>query len=77
MRVGLGPGTDLLGNIHTLLHGDQLGHQFGHVVAGLDGLQGALLHGLLHHDGLDPVVTDDGTLPVNCQSFIIYQLQRI
>ena len=48
--VGPGPGADLLGHIHTLLGGLQLGHQLGHVLAGPLGLQGALLlGGVLHH----------------------------
>merc|ERR1712032_1718061 len=32
--VGSGPGADLLGDIDTLLDGGELGHQFGHVLAG-------------------------------------------
>ena len=60
--VSLGPGTDLLRDIHTLLHRHQLGNQLGYLVARLDGLQGALFHGLLHHHSLDSVVTDDGAL---------------
>merc|ERR1719481_1721905 len=43
--VGPGPGADLLGNIHTLLGGLQLGHQLRHVLAGPLGLQGAFLLG--------------------------------
>jgi len=50
--VGPGPGADLLGNIHTLLGGLQLGHQLRHVLAGPLGLQGALLLGGVLHNSL-------------------------
>merc|ERR1719150_2451925 len=43
--VGPGPGADLLGHVHTLFGGGQLGHQLGHVLAGPLGLQAALLLG--------------------------------
>merc|ERR1719186_101170 len=42
-RVSPGPGTDLLGDIHTLLLGLQLRHQLGHVLAGTLRLQRTLL----------------------------------
>merc|ERR1712002_76555 len=50
--VGPGPGADLLGNIHTLLGGLQLGHQLRHVLAGPLGLQGTLLLGGVLHNSL-------------------------
>merc|ERR1719192_1974189 len=55
--VGPGPGAHLLGHVHTLLGGGQLGHQLGHVLAGPLGLQAALLLGGVLHDGLLLVVT--------------------
>jgi len=54
--VGPGPGADLLGNIHTLLGGLQLGHQLRHVLAGPLGLQGAFLLGGVLHNSLHLVV---------------------
>merc|ERR1711863_187465 len=51
--VGSGPGADLLGNIHTLLSG----YQLGHVLAGPLGLQRTLLLGGVLDDSLDLVVT--------------------
>ena len=55
--VSSGPGADLLGNIHTLLSGAQLGDQLGDVLAGTLGLQRTfLLRGVLD-DSLDLVVT--------------------
>lgn len=46
--VGSGPGTDLLGDIDTLLDRGELGHQLSHVLAGPLGLEGAgLLRGVL------------------------------
>merc|ERR1719186_1140458 len=42
-RVSPGPGTDLLGDIHTLLYWLQLGHQLGHMLAGTLRLQRTLL----------------------------------
>merc|ERR1719481_1832637 len=48
--VGPGPGADLLGYIHTLLSGGELGHQLGHMLAGPLWLQATLfLGGILHH----------------------------
>merc|ERR1711863_143305 len=55
--VGSGPGADLLGNIHTLLSGGQLGHQLGDVLTGPLGLQRTLLLGGVLDDSLDLVVT--------------------
>ena len=55
--VGPGPGAHLLGHVHTLLGGLQLGHQLGHVVAGALGLQRALLPGGVLHHGLGLVET--------------------
>merc|ERR1719435_808237 len=56
--VGPGPGADLLGHVHTLLGGLQLGHQ----LAGPLGLKGALfLGGVLHH-GLHLVIALLGSL---------------
>lgn len=54
--VGPGPGAHLLGYIHTLLGGLQLGHQLGDVLTGSLGLQRTLfLGGVLHH-GLSLVI---------------------
>merc|ERR1719334_260884 len=54
--VSPGPGADLLGYIHTLLGGLQLGHQLGDVLTGSLGLQRTLfLRGVLHH-GLSLVI---------------------
>merc|ERR1719435_250583 len=50
--VGPGPGADLLGHVHTLLSGLQLGHQLGHVLAGPLGLKSTLLLGGVLHHGL-------------------------
>merc|ERR1719150_2870259 len=55
--VGPGPGAHLLGHVHALLGGGQLGHQLGHVLAGPLGLQGTVLLGGILHDGLLLVVT--------------------
>ena len=44
-RVGPGPGAHLLGHVHTLLGGLELGHQLGHVLAGPLRLKGTLLLG--------------------------------
>ena len=54
--VGPGPGADLLGHIHTLLSGGQLGDQLGDVLAGPLGLQTALLPRFVLDDSLDRVV---------------------
>ena len=55
--VGPGPGADLLGNIHALLSGGQLGDQLGDVFTGPLGLQRTfLLGGVLDHS-LNLVVT--------------------
>merc|ERR1712058_61509 len=55
--VGPGPGAHLLGYIHTLLGGLQLGHQLGDVLTCSLGLQRTLfLGGVLHH-GLSLVIT--------------------
>jgi hypothetical protein len=43
--VGPGPGADLLGDIHTLLRGLQLGHKLGDMGAGPLGLQATLFLG--------------------------------
>merc|ERR1712032_704665 len=69
--AGSGPGADLLGDIHTLLDRGKLGHQLGHVLAGLllriaDLLSllestasgGAELPGLLGTSGDGGVLTD-------------------
>merc|ERR1711863_9910 len=55
--VGPGPGADLLGNIHALLSGGQLGDQLGDVLTGTLGLQGTLLLGGVLDHSLDLVVT--------------------
>merc|ERR1712117_938259 len=55
--VGPGPGAHLLGYIHTLLGGLQLGHQLGDVLTGSLGLQRTLLLGGVLHDGLRLVIT--------------------
>merc|ERR1711994_162823 len=43
--VSSGPGADLLGNIHTLLSGGQLGDELGDMLTGPLGLERALLLG--------------------------------
>merc|ERR1719193_2817391 len=63
--VGLGPSAHLLGDIHTLLSGLQLGHQLGHMGACPLGLQRALLLGGILDNSLGLVITDLGTL---CES---------
>merc|ERR1719150_3648027 len=60
--VGPGPGAHLLGHVHTLLGGGQLGHQLGHVLAGPLRLQAAVLLGGVLHDGLLLVITLLGAL---------------
>merc|ERR1712080_223274 len=55
--VGPGPGAHLLGYIHALLGGLQLGHQLGDVLTGSLGLQSTLLLGGVLHNGLDLVIT--------------------
>ena len=55
--VGPGPGADLLGNIHALLSGGQLGDQLGDVLTGPLGLQGTFLLGGVLDDSLNLVVT--------------------
>merc|ERR1712080_665480 len=55
--VGPGPGAHLLGYIHALLGGLQLGHQLGDVLTGSLGLQRTLLLGGVLHDGLRLVIT--------------------
>ena len=50
------PGADLLGHVDALLGGGELGHELGDVAAGALGLDGALLRGLVLHDGLHLVV---------------------
>ena len=60
--VGLGPGADLLGDIHALLGGIELGHQLGDVGAGPLGLQGALLLGGVLDNGLGLLLADLGSL---------------
>lgn len=50
--VGSGSGTDLLGDIHTLLSGLQLGNKLGHVLAGPLGLQTTLFLGGVLDNGL-------------------------
>merc|ERR1712186_287015 len=55
--VSSGPGADLLGNVHTLLSGAQLGDQLGDVLTGPLGLQRSLLLGGVLDDSLDLVVT--------------------
>merc|ERR1711981_1034613 len=56
-RVSSGPGADLLGNIHTLLFGRELGDQLGDVLTGTLGLQRTFLLGGVLDDSLDLVVT--------------------
>ena len=56
MRSDPGPGANLLGHIHTLLSGGQLGDQLGDVLAGPLGLQAALLPRFVLDDSLDRVV---------------------
>ena len=58
MRSDPGPGANLLGHIHTLLSGGQLGDQLGDVLAGPLGLQAALLPRFVLDDSLDRVVAD-------------------
>ena len=55
---GVDPGhaAHLLGDVDTLLHSPEVGHQLGHVSAGLLGLQVTLLHRLGHNDSLDLVL---------------------
>ena len=50
--VGLGPGADLLGHVHALLLGLEMGHEGGDVLAVLGGLQVAFLLWHLGDDGL-------------------------
>ena len=48
--VGPWPGAHLLGHVHALLSGLQLGNQLGHMLASPLGLQSTLLlGGVLHH----------------------------
>jgi len=54
--VGSGPGADLLGHIHTLLGGGELGDQLGDVLASPLGLQRTLLLGGVLDNSLDLVV---------------------
>jgi len=54
--VGSGPGTDLLGHIHTLLSGGELGDQLGDVLASPLWLQRTLLLGGVLDHSLDLVV---------------------
>ena len=51
-RVDPGHAAHLLGDVHTLLHGPEVGHQLGHVSAGLLGLQVTLLNRLGHDNSL-------------------------
>merc|ERR1719187_504238 len=55
--VCLRPGAHLLGDIHTLLSGLQLGHQLSHMLAGSLGLQGALFLGRILDNCLCLVIT--------------------
>jgi len=55
--VGAGPRADLLGDVHALLGLLQEGHQLGHVLASLLGLQVAGLLRDLLDNGFGPVVT--------------------
>merc|ERR1719397_855200 len=50
--VGPGPGADLLGHVHALLGGLQLGNQLGHMLASPLGLKAALLLGGVLDHGL-------------------------
>merc|ERR1712156_925888 len=50
--VGPGPGAHLLGHVHALLGGLELGHQLGHVLAGPLWLQSTLLLGGVLDNGL-------------------------
>ena len=50
--VGPGPGAHLLGDVHALLCGLKLGHQFGHMLAGSLGLKVTLLLGGVLDHGL-------------------------
>merc|ERR1712243_391388 len=54
--VGPGSGADLLGYIHTLLGGLQLGHQLGDVLTGSLGLQRTLLLRGILYNSLDLVI---------------------
>jgi len=60
--VGLGSGTDLLGDIDTLLSRLELGDKLGHVSTGSLGLKGALLLGGVLDNGLGLVIADLGSL---------------
>merc|ERR1711962_700503 len=55
--VGPGPGAHLLGYIHTLLGGLQIGHQLGDVLTGSLGLQRTLFLGSVLYNSLDLVIT--------------------
>merc|ERR1719397_1345014 len=50
--VGPGPGADLLGHVHALLGGLQLGNQLGHMLASPLGLKATLLLGSVLDHGL-------------------------
>merc|ERR1719397_1311600 len=50
--VGPGPGADLLGHVHALLGGLQLGNQLGHMLASPLGLKATLLLGGVLDHGL-------------------------
>merc|ERR1719397_845380 len=50
--VSPGPGADLLGHVHALLGGLQLGNQLGHVLASPLGLKATLLLGGVLDHGL-------------------------
>ena len=61
LGVSSGPGAHLLGHVHTLLGGDELGDQLGHVLAVSLWLQRALLLGFVLDDSLDLVMTELGS----------------
>merc|ERR1719397_593007 len=50
--VGPGPGADLLGHVHALLGGLQLGNKLGHMLASPLGLKATLLLGSVLDHGL-------------------------
>jgi len=60
--VGPGPGADLLGDIHALLGGLQLGDKLGHVGTGPLGLEGAFFLGSILDNSLGLVIADFSAL---------------
>ena len=60
--VGLGPGAHLLGHLGALLVSLELRHELGDVATVPDRLHITLLHGMIHHNCLDLIVTSQGSL---------------